>query len=415
MATNEFLPFGTGAGANVISQADYASLVARLTGFASGVARSNEVNKAVRQAAFVAAMIGQFTADYGGDALDNGDMETFEANFKAALSAWIASEESPVDLSAYVLRAGDTMEGLFGAPAGFKTAAQLLNSATTLTTAAFGKFVEITAGSSITTTLPTPVSNGGARFTVWNNTAYSQTIATPDGAFLGPNMPGGSSTVILPGDLHTFESDGSNWIRSVYSTKNLTTFPVVSFYETAATWTRTVGARKAFIFAHAAGGAGGGSTAQNDTSSGGGAGEFRFGLFDISSISSAAVSIGAGGAGVTGGIGGTGGDTSFGSLITAKGGYGGAKNAQAGANIAKGGSGGSGGYGFPGSGGDRSRTGVSGSGGCGAFGGGGRAGDSWQGNPNGDPGYRGGGGGGSEMAAGTGGNGGDGWVLVVEI
>lgn len=420
MSTNDFLPFGTGAGANVLPQTDWAALADRSNGFQSGKAKSLHVNKAIRQAGMIAAMIGQFTADYGGDALDNGDLPTLETNFKNALAAWIASGTSPVDLSAYVLRAGDTMTGAFNAPAGFRTAARLLSTATALVAGDLGKFIEITATSSITTTIPTPVSAGGGRLKVFNNTSYNQTLSTPAGAFLGPNVTSGTTILMLPGDVFTLDSDGSNWIRTAVSSPTSTTFPVATFYSTSATWTKTTGATKAWTFGHAAGGAGGGaaSSGGNAAGSGGGAGEFRAGFFDISGVGSATVTIGAGGVGGVNVDGGTGGDTSIGSLMTCKGGYGGGRNASTGTNLSQGGSGGTGGWSFPGSGGGPSQAGTGGEGGSGAFGGAGRAGNSSQGNKNGSNGSRGGGGGGGDgYTAGpaAGGNGGDGWALIVEF
>lgn len=88
MATNEFLPFATVSGANVMSQSDWVSLPARSTGFQDGVAMPDECNKAWRQASFIGAVIGQFIADYSGlDALDNGNVADLEAKFVAALAA----------------------------------------------------------------------------------------------------------------------------------------------------------------------------------------------------------------------------------------------------------------------------------------------------------------------------------------
>ncbi|MFG1259141.1 hypothetical protein V5F79_17565 [Xanthobacter flavus] len=420
MATNEFLPFATGSGAGVMTQTDWAALADRLNGFGVGVADELSFNKGLRQAASIASMIGQFTADYGGDALDNGDLVTLEANFKAALSAWIASGESPVDLSNYLLKTGDTMTGALGAPVGFRTAARLLNTATSLLAADLGKFIELTATSSIVTTIPTPVSVGGGRLRVWNNTVYAQTLSTPAGAFLGPNVSSSTTIGMLPQDVYDLESDGSNWILCGVNTLRTSTYPIVNFYSTSATWSRDPRSTRAFVLMHAAGGAGGGATAggANSSGSGGGAGEFRLADIDTSSTSTALVTIGAGGSGAVSADGGSGGDSSFGSLVVAKGGYGGSRNAQTGANISNGGSGGTGGWSFPGSGGGSSQAGTGGEGGVGAFGGGGRAGNSSQGNKNGGNGSRGGGGGGGDgYTAGnaSGGNGGDGWALVVQI
>ncbi|WP_419235767.1 hypothetical protein ACN09D_14625 [Serratia fonticola] len=87
MAKNEFLPFGTGAGANVLSNDDYQALLARVTGFTSGVAKSEELNSAWRQASVMAAALGQFISDKGKDALDDGDLVTLKANLVAALDS----------------------------------------------------------------------------------------------------------------------------------------------------------------------------------------------------------------------------------------------------------------------------------------------------------------------------------------
>lgn len=82
MATNQFLPFGIGAGANVLSPAAYAALAARTGGFTSGTAKSQELNSVWRQAAFGVSALAQFIADQSGDdVLDDGNI----ANFKASL------------------------------------------------------------------------------------------------------------------------------------------------------------------------------------------------------------------------------------------------------------------------------------------------------------------------------------------
>lgn len=74
MAKNEFLPFGIGAGANVLSPADWSALAARSKGFASGAAQSKELNTAWRQSSVISSVVAQFIADSSGkDVLDNGD------------------------------------------------------------------------------------------------------------------------------------------------------------------------------------------------------------------------------------------------------------------------------------------------------------------------------------------------------
>ena len=93
MATNQILPFGTAAGANVLSPAEYQSLATRAGGFQSGVAKSKELNTVWRQVSFAAAMLGQFIADTSGiDVLDDGDIPGLKADFIAALRAYLQSQ-----------------------------------------------------------------------------------------------------------------------------------------------------------------------------------------------------------------------------------------------------------------------------------------------------------------------------------
>lgn len=87
MATNNFKPFATGAGANVTSQADYEALSALISGFQAGKASSAQINKALRQCSTMSAMLGQFIAAAGLDALDNGNLSTLLTSFTSALTA----------------------------------------------------------------------------------------------------------------------------------------------------------------------------------------------------------------------------------------------------------------------------------------------------------------------------------------
>lgn len=88
MATNNFLPFGGAAGANVLTQADYAALAARTAGFSSGTANSAQLNKVWRQSSIIAAVVAQFIADLSGqDAIDDGTTATLLNNLKSAVKA----------------------------------------------------------------------------------------------------------------------------------------------------------------------------------------------------------------------------------------------------------------------------------------------------------------------------------------
>lgn len=87
-AENDFLPFATGVGANVITQAAYAALSATVVanGFSSGLAQSDQLNKVWRQSSFVAAAIAQYIQNQTADAvLDDGNLTEFVTNLTAAI------------------------------------------------------------------------------------------------------------------------------------------------------------------------------------------------------------------------------------------------------------------------------------------------------------------------------------------
>ncbi|SEI99200.1 hypothetical protein SAMN04244579_02730 [Azotobacter beijerinckii] len=92
MATNQFKPFATASGANVLSQAEYEAIAALATGFQSGVASSAQLNKAWRQATTMAAVLGQLIVDETDlDALDDGNIATLKDRLKAAITASIGA------------------------------------------------------------------------------------------------------------------------------------------------------------------------------------------------------------------------------------------------------------------------------------------------------------------------------------
>lgn len=86
MATNEFIGFAAAGSANVMSQADYAAAAEQTDGVQPGPASSALANKAWRQGANMAAAIGQVVADYGNNALDDGDIATLATNIAQSFS-----------------------------------------------------------------------------------------------------------------------------------------------------------------------------------------------------------------------------------------------------------------------------------------------------------------------------------------
>lgn len=105
MATNDFLPFAAAGGAGVITQAEYAALAARLSGFIDGIAEPTEVNKVWRQSAAMSAMLGKFISDAGFNALDDGDTATLTSNFVLALFARLRTRLTS-DATVYVATTG---------------------------------------------------------------------------------------------------------------------------------------------------------------------------------------------------------------------------------------------------------------------------------------------------------------------
>lgn len=97
MATNDFKPFATGSGANVLSQADYEALSALASGFLSGKASSAQVNKVLRQSSFVSSAIAQFiSSTLNKDILDNGNESAFVTDFTNALREDVTNNLLPV-------------------------------------------------------------------------------------------------------------------------------------------------------------------------------------------------------------------------------------------------------------------------------------------------------------------------------
>lgn len=96
MATNEFKPFATGSGANVTPQNEWETLPALLTGFSSGKASSAQVNKAIRQASFIASALAQFVSDNANlNVLDDGDIAGFTSKLKSAFAKQYLSRTDP--------------------------------------------------------------------------------------------------------------------------------------------------------------------------------------------------------------------------------------------------------------------------------------------------------------------------------
>ena len=86
MATNNFKAFALDPNANVTSQVEWEALPALLSGFSTGKASSAQINKAIRQATFIASAVAQFVSDaLTQDIFDNGDSQAFVTLLKQAI------------------------------------------------------------------------------------------------------------------------------------------------------------------------------------------------------------------------------------------------------------------------------------------------------------------------------------------
>ncbi|OWF84746.1 hypothetical protein B4907_07060 [Yersinia kristensenii] len=92
MAKNEILPFGIGANANVLTPAKYEALAARIGGFSSGVAASEQLNTVWRQSTFIASVLAQFIANRSNkDVLDDGGTAALLTNLELAIKTYANS------------------------------------------------------------------------------------------------------------------------------------------------------------------------------------------------------------------------------------------------------------------------------------------------------------------------------------
>jgi hypothetical protein len=91
-------------------------------------------------------------------------------------------------------------------------------STTTLTASQEGSFVEIAAGSAVTTTLPTSVGQAGAFWRIFNSSSYTQTSRTAAGIFIGPGGNNTASITLLPGQVVEATNDNAAWVLSAIGT-----------------------------------------------------------------------------------------------------------------------------------------------------------------------------------------------------
>jgi len=130
-ASTDFLPFATGAGANVVSQAIYAADTAVANGFTSGIASSAKFNKVFRQASFVAAGVATWMATaLNINIADDGDLSNFVANLGLAVRAAASGGNFIADTGAVNALAGTSSPAPTALAAGMQVAIQVANTNT---------------------------------------------------------------------------------------------------------------------------------------------------------------------------------------------------------------------------------------------------------------------------------------------
>jgi hypothetical protein len=110
----DFVPFATGSGANIVSQAAYVADPLTGTGNQPGIARSNVNNKALRQGTFVAAGVSQFiTEQLDQYVFDDANLENWVTLFREALLTLYPRNVLHSNVDFYVSNSGnDANDGL---------------------------------------------------------------------------------------------------------------------------------------------------------------------------------------------------------------------------------------------------------------------------------------------------------------
>jgi microcystin-dependent protein len=180
--TNKFLPFATGGSANVITDDAYAALAALATGYQSGIAQSQQLNKTWRQSSVMAAVMGQIIANYGNNASDGDTIANLVAYLKAALM-------------------------------GSKASIASVSSAATLTFANIGQHVALSGSTNYAVNLPVSTACLAAGAISFQNYGSGTVTISRQGAdVIVPNGTTITSIALKAGDTAEFLTDANgNW------------------------------------------------------------------------------------------------------------------------------------------------------------------------------------------------------------
>lgn len=193
---NNFLPFANSPGANVISDAVYAALTTRGSGFQPGVASSAQFNKVWKQASVMTAALGQLIANNNINASDSDAVATLATNLVTAfmggngISPAQFDDSGKVATTTYVMRAVGNYASVLE-----------LSSATSLSTTQMGKMV-LLDGASYTVSLPDPFAmKAGSCLSFFNKGTGVVTVScTGAGVAIASGVSSLTSVELSPGD-----------------------------------------------------------------------------------------------------------------------------------------------------------------------------------------------------------------------
>lgn len=320
MPTNDFLPFGSAEGANVMSQADYAALTARLNGFAAGTAKSEQLNKAWRQSSIMGAVLAQFISDQSGqDSIDDGTTATLEVNLVRAIRAAISQTIIPADIGVTNAYAAENSPPLAVLPAtGYIQRLSITHPNTGASTyAPDGLAAKPVYGLGLQ-----PLQGGelpvGIVVLMYSTQAN---VNGGNGAWILIDSLGGAAQV-APATRSQHAMQLGQAVGRLLNIQVITA---------SGTYTKTSGTNKIKVRGCGGGGAGGGTQAtgagQAAAGGGGSAGGIGEGFYDATGFVTQSVVVGTAGVGAIGSVGGNGTSSTFGNLLTLPGGNGGAVGA----------------------------------------------------------------------------------------
>jgi len=183
MPTSDIKQFAGGAGAIVLSQADYELLAATTlqNGYPAGILEATLLNKTLRQSLFMAAGLAGWLVTQGKDVLDDGDLATLIANL------------------------GNTITGI--------TAPSIVTVTGAVPAAAENGVVAVNAAGATTQTLPAANSvPPGASFSFININTGTASIARAGADTITVNNTTVTALPLATGDTLTLVSNGvSTW------------------------------------------------------------------------------------------------------------------------------------------------------------------------------------------------------------